>query len=78
MGRANNRIENDFDLDIDVPKKKGTSYQRKQKDAERAMRGRSNSKHSKRLQPHSDSERARSAAQMYKYMSGNYDPDDDY
>lgn len=78
MGRSNNRIGNDFDIDIELPKKKGTSYQRKQKDAERAMKERSNSKHSKRLQPHSDSERARNSAQIKKYMSGNYDPDDDY
>lgn len=78
MGRNNNRIDGDMDFDAEAPRKKGTSYQRKQMDAERAMKSRSNSKHSKRLTPHSDSERARNAAQVRKYMSGNYDPDDDF
>lgn len=75
MGRNNKRIENEFDFDIDLPNKKGTSYQRKQKDREKEMKRK---KQTKRLNAYSDSERARSANVIHNYMSGDYDDEDFY
>lgn len=74
MGRNNKRIENEFDFDMEMPKKKGTSYQRKQLDREKQNKEK---KHSKRLNAYSDSERARSAEAIRNYLNGTYNEDDD-
>lgn len=77
MGRENRRIETntDFDFEMEAPKKKGTSYQRRQKDIEKHSKEK---KRSKRLSVHSDSERARSREQIHNFMNGNFDEDDEF
>lgn len=73
MGRNNKRVDNGSDFDLEMPKKKGTSYQRKQEDERRLNKDK---KRSKRLSAHSDSERARSREAIHNYMSGDYDEDE--
>ena len=73
MGRSNKRVDVGTDLDMEMPKKKGTSYQRKQEDERRLSKDK---KRSKRLTAHSDSERARSREAIHNYMSGDFDEDD--
>lgn len=73
MGRNNKRIDSASN-ESSAPKKKGTSYQRKQKEYEKGK----DLKYPKRFKAPSDSKRAKSDARIKQYMLGNYDPDDDF
>ena len=74
MGRTNKRIEENENFEFEMPKKKGTSYQRRQKDIEKHSKEK---KRSKRLSIHSDSERARSREQIHNFLSGNHFNEDE-
>ena len=73
MGRNNKRIDAEIDFDIEEPKHKGTSYQRKQKEIARENKKNNRSKHTKRLDAYSDSSRARSNSAVRNYMQGKLD-----
>lgn len=74
MGKAYDEI--DDELSMVEPRKKGTSYQRRQVDEEKDYKRYMNRpKHSNKLH-HDDSARAKASAEIHRYMSG-YDQDDE-